>query len=214
MNCAELESLLADYLDGSLASAERTSLEVHAASCAGCAEFMRDVTGGMEFLKRAEEVTPPPELITRIAYHAPVGRTRHPFDRQGLLGTFAARWLQPVLQPRFAMGMAMTILSFAMLERCTGVQVQHIQAADLSPVRIWDGVEDKAIRLKDRAVKYYENIRFVYEVETRLRELEERQTAAQEDSSRRRRVARESTPQSGKTNGGVNAPDQGDKKTK
>ncbi len=67
----------------------------------------------------------------------------------------------------------MTVLSFAMLERCTGVHVQHIQAADLSPVRIWDGVEDKACRVRDRAVKYYENLRFVYEIETRLKDLEE-----------------------------------------
>jgi hypothetical protein len=55
-----------------------------------------------------------------------------------------------------------------MLERCTGVHVQHIQAADLSPVRIWGGLEDKTMRLKDRAVKYYENLRWVYEIEVRL----------------------------------------------
>lgn len=83
------------------------------------------------------------------------------------------RWVSPVLQPRFAMGMAMTILSFAMLERCTGVPVQHIQAADLSPVRVWNGVEDRAIRIKDRVTKYYENMRLVYEIEGRIKELQE-----------------------------------------
>jgi hypothetical protein len=62
-----------------------------------------------------------------------------------------------------------------MLQRCTGVQVQHIQPADLSPIRIWDGVEDKVVRVKDRAVKYYENIRLVYEIETRLKDLQEQQ---------------------------------------
>ena len=56
--------------------------------------------------------------------------------------------------------------------------MQHIQPEDLSPVRIWGGIEDKTVRLKDRAVKYYENLRWVYEIEVRLRELREQQDAA------------------------------------
>ncbi|MGH9585277.1 MAG: hypothetical protein ACRD4O_20360, partial [Bryobacteraceae bacterium] len=75
---------------------------------------------------------------------------------------------------------AMTILSFAMLDRCTGVQVQHIQAADLNPVRVWTGVEDKAIRVKDRAVKYYDNLRFAYQIESRLSDLQEQASEAKQ----------------------------------
>ncbi len=173
MNCAEFEIVLADYLDGTLQAGERAAITQHSNECAACREFLRDVSGGMNLLRDAEEVEPPPALITRIAYQAPIGRVRQQFERQGLLSRLASKWLQPILQPRLAMGMAMTVLSFAMLERCTGVHVQHIQAADLSPVRIWDGVEDKACRVRDRAVKYYENLRFVYEIETRLKDLEE-----------------------------------------
>ena len=131
------------------------------------------------FLSRVQEIDAPPELVTRIAYQIPVGRPRDPLERRGLVSRWVGVW-RPVLQPRFAMGMAMTILSFAMLERCTGIQVQHIKPADLSPVRIWDSVEDKAIRGKDRAVKYYENLRLVYEVETRLKDLREQQDASAE----------------------------------
>jgi hypothetical protein len=120
-------------------------------------------------------VEPPDALITRIAYQAPLGRTRGPWERQGLLSRLTSKWLQPLLQPRLVMGMAMTVLSFAMLERCTGVKVQNIQAADLSPVRVWGGVEDRAVRLKDRVVKSYENLRVVYEIETRLKDLEQQQ---------------------------------------
>ena len=83
--------------------------------------------------------------------------------------------------------MAMTILSFAMLERCTGVKVQHIQAADLNPVRIWGGLEDKTMRLKDRAIKYYENLRWVYELETRIRALQD-QPEAQPNRARESQV--------------------------
>jgi len=201
MNCAEFEILLADYTDGTLEPAGRVAFERHASECTGCRELLRDVVGAIAFLKRADEVTPPSELITRIAYQAPIGRTRQPFEKQG----FLSRWLQPILQPRLVMGMAMTVLSFAMLERCTGVRVQHIQAADLSPVRIWGGVEDKTMRLKDRGVKYYENLRWVYEIETRLKSLKDQQEAL---------AAQEATPdehtrQHGKQNqGGASTPDR------
>jgi hypothetical protein len=173
MNCAEFEILLADYLDNTLGATDRAALEEHVSSCAGCRDLLNDAGGGFNFLQRAEEVEVPAGLITRIAYQAPTGRIRNPFERQGFLSKLIGQWLQPVLQPRLVMGMAMTILSFALLERCTGVRVQHIQAADLNPVRIWGGVEDRTVRVKDRAVKYYENLRWVYEIEVRLRNLQE-----------------------------------------
>ncbi|HEX4166115.1 MAG TPA: zf-HC2 domain-containing protein [Bryobacteraceae bacterium] len=169
----EFESILADYFDGTLSNAGRASVEQHAASCANCREFMAETRSGLAFLERAEEVEPPSELITRIAYLAPRGRTREPFERQSLFGKLRQRWLTPILQPRLAMGMAMTILSFAMLERCTGIHVQHLEPSDLNPVRVWSGVEDKGLRVRDQAVKYYNSLRIVYEVETRLRDLED-----------------------------------------
>jgi anti-sigma-K factor RskA len=175
MNCTELESIFADYLDGTLAAGERAALELHAAECAACATFMAEVTNGANLLKHLEPVEPPPALITRIAYQAPLGRVRDPFERQTLWSRLVTKWLQPVLQPRLVMGMAMTVLSFTMLERCTGVKVQRVQAADLNPVRVLDGMEDKAVRLKDRVLKYYENLRVVYEVEARLRDIERQQ---------------------------------------
>ena len=210
MDCAEFESTLADYLDGTLAPEVRLAVERHAASCAGCSAFMADARAGLEFLSHAEVIEPPRELITRIAFLSPLGRTRHPLDRQGFFGRMSAKWLQPLLQPRFAMGMAMTIVSFAMLERCTGLRVQHIQAADLSPVRIFGGIEDKAMRLKDRAVKNYENIRLVYEIETRLREFEAQQDA-QSEKAPRKQTAAELHSQSGTKNGGTTPPNGGTK---
>ncbi|MBV9085053.1 MAG: zf-HC2 domain-containing protein [Acidobacteriaceae bacterium] len=185
MKCPEFESALADYIDGTLSYAERSAVEAHAVSCAGCRELMQDATGIVDFLNRVERVLPPPQLVTRIAYQAPLGRTPQPFEIQGILSSLASKWLQPLLQPRLAMGMAMTLLSFAMLERCTGIRVQHLQTADLSPVKIWDGLEDRALRVRDRAQKYYENIRWVYDIETFLRELEEQQAAADEQNTRR-----------------------------
>jgi hypothetical protein len=178
MNCVEFEVQLSDYLDGVLGDSERRSLEVHAAECTLCQELMQDARMAMGFMERVAEVDVPPELVTRIVYHAPNGRFRHPLERRGLLSSAFSKWFQPVLQPRFAMGMAMTILSFAMLGRCTGVTVNKITPADLSPVKIWADLEDKALRSRDRATKYYENLRLVYELKSRIKDLQDQQEAA------------------------------------
>ena len=177
MNCPEFETILADYLDGALAPVERAAVDEHAAACPSCAGFMQEVATGVNLLSEAQEIEPPAHLITRIAYLAPQGRARDPFERQSLTGRLFSRWLQPILQPRLAMGMAMTILSFAMLKRCTGVEVHQIQPADLNPVRVWGGVEDKALRVKDQIVKYYDNLRIVYEIETHLKDIQQAQNA-------------------------------------
>jgi anti-sigma factor RsiW len=197
MNCAEFESALADYIDGTLDAGGRTALVAHAETCAGCRVFMADASVAAAFLKRTEEIEPPATLITRIAYQVPLGRTPEPYENPGFLSRITAKWLRPVLQPRLVMGMAMTVLSFAMLERCTGVKVQHIQAADLNPVRVWGGVEDKAIRLKDRVAKSYENLRVVYEIETRLKDLEQQQETI-DDQPAHRPAARPDNGQKGK----------------
>jgi hypothetical protein len=183
MKCADFEILLCDYIDGTVAEEGRKALEQHAEVCGPCRELLRDATDAVSFMARVEEIAPPPELITRLAYHAPRGKVSDGLERDGLLSRTFTRWFQPVLQPRFAMGMAMTILSFAMLGRCTGIQLQQIKPADLSPTKVWGGVEDKAYRSWDRTVKYYENLRLVYEIETRVKEIREQQNAADRETA-------------------------------
>lgn len=172
MNCAQFETILADYVDGTLSASERAAVELHAASCVACGEFMAEVTGAASMLRRLEEVEPPAELITRIAYATPRGRSRDEWDVPGFWAQLKGKWLEPLLQPRLAMGMAMTVLSFSMLARCTGVPVQHLQAADLSPAHVMGNLEDRVVRTKDRLVKNYENLRIVYEIEARLQEVD------------------------------------------
>jgi putative zinc finger protein len=201
MTCADFEILLCDYIDGAVAEDGRRTLEQHAEVCGSCRDLLRDATDAVSFIGRVEEIAPPPELITRLAYHAPRGKVRDGLDRDSLLSRTFTRWFQPVLQPRFAMGMAMTILSFAMLGRCTGVQLQQIRPADLSPTKVWGGVEDKAYRSWDRTVKYYENLRLVYEIETRVKEIREQQNAADRDAAPANQPSASPSPQ--QNNGGT-----------
>jgi hypothetical protein len=173
MTCAEFEVQLCDYLDGTLAPAERQALEGHRDQCAGCRQFALDVAGAMAFVDRAAEVEPPPELLTRIAFEIPTGRT-HAAKRPGLF-SLTAGWFRPVLQPKFAMGMAMTILSFSLLSRFAGFEPRQLKPSDLRPSAVWAATEDRLHKGWDRVVRYYEGLKVVYEIQTRLREMREQE---------------------------------------
>ncbi len=80
-----------------------------------------------------------------------------------------------MLQPRFAMGMAMTVLSFAMIGRFTNVR--QLTPADLDPVKVWTAAEDRVVRWYNRGVKYYDSLKVVYEIQTRLKEWADEQPA-------------------------------------
>lgn len=185
MTCAEFEILLCDYLDGTLDVPARRDVEEHQAQCASCAEFARDVSGAKAFMERVAEVEPPPELLTRITFEIPAGGgVKKPGLRSWLAG-----WLQPLLQPKFAMGMAMTILSFSMLGRLAGIEVRQLKPQDLHPANVWTAVDNRVHRTWERAVKYYENLRLVYEVQTRLQEW-----TGQEEEDRKGRPEEENPP--------------------
>jgi anti-sigma factor RsiW len=183
MNHVDFEILLSDYIDGTLDAATKLAFEQHRAECAPCAEFARDAMSAVAFIGRAEEVTPPPELLTRITFGIPRKALK---PANGFRGLFE-RWLQPVLQPRIAMGMAMTILSFSMLGRFAGIEVRDLKPSDLNPAKIWMNADDRAHRMWARALMYYDSLRVVYEVQSRLKEWTEQDE-------------QEGQTQSGKTN--------------
>lgn len=174
MNCSDVEILIADYLDGTLAADRKAAVEGHLATCKACDELARDAGSAMAFMERASEVAAPPELITRILFEVTSGPSRaavKPSWIRRIFGPrFGGRVLEPLLQPRYAMGMAMTLLSFAMLGRLAGIEFKHLTPADLDPVKIWASAEDRVMRVWQRGVKNYESLRLVYEIESRVKE--------------------------------------------
>jgi hypothetical protein len=178
MNCLDLETLLCDYVDGTLDYARKADVERHLAECAACAQMARDAAAAVIFMERAEAVEPPPELITRIVFDLTGGRAKAQ-ERRSDIWTALGRLMEPVFQPRFAMGMAMTILSFAMLARLAGINVRQLSLSDVDPVKVWRTVDDRAHRAWNRTVKFYDNLQSVYEIRTRLRQLTEEDTAGE-----------------------------------
>ncbi|HTP86926.1 MAG TPA: zf-HC2 domain-containing protein [Bryobacteraceae bacterium] len=177
MNCADFEILLCDYLDGTLDQARRSEIEQHMQTCASCAELAADVRSAMGLVERAAAVEPPAELLTRILHIIPGN------NAAGKKSWWRRRWIEPILQPRYAMGMAMTVLSFSMLARFAGIEPRQLKPSDLDPVKIWMAVDDRAHRAWDKTVKYYENLRLVIEVQSRLKEWTEQDSSAPADKN-------------------------------
>ena len=170
MNCAEIEPLICDYVDGTLTAAQRADVERHFAGCPSCAALAADSASAVAFMERAAEVEPPHELITRMVFEAPWQK-----GKSGWL----PKIFNSVLQPKFALSMAMTILSFSMLFG----QFRQLKPADLQPARVWADIEDRAYRTWARTMKFYENLRFVYQIQTTLREWQQDQEAQQSSDS-------------------------------
>ncbi len=174
MNCADIEIAICDYLDGTLGPAQKAEVERHLAECAACAGMAHDAAAAVAFMERAEDVEAPPELITRILFEGPwnANKTKPSAWRKWMAGA-----LSPILQPRFAMSMAMTILSLAMLWRTVGPA--PLTARDLKPARIWATVEDRAMYAWGRTAKFYENLKIVYQIQSTLRQWQQQEEEEQ-----------------------------------
>jgi anti-sigma factor RsiW len=171
MTRAQLEALITDYLDGVLGETDAAEFEKYLPLYPDLAELVHDAADAMRLLDQVEAPEPPPALYAQI--HLSLEAERKNAERKrsstglwkGLLEFFA-----PMLQPRFVMGMAMTVLSISMVGQLTGTRIDQVTAADLKPAAIWSSVEYRAQRVWDRATKYYESLRVVYEMRTRVQE--------------------------------------------
>jgi len=94
MNCAELEILICDYVDGTLPAAEMSAVKRHLDECPSCAELARDSAAAVGFMQRAADVEPPPELITKILFDAPWTKKSKKLEAFGWLGKAVGRVVQ------------------------------------------------------------------------------------------------------------------------
>lgn len=179
MNCADFEILLCDYVDGTLRGEQKSAVEQHIAECEVCAEMAKDASAAVSFMERVAVVDPPQELMTQLMFQVGAAQQRY---KPSVWRKFT-RWFEPVRQPRVAMGMAMTVFSFALLGRVTGVNVRQLEAKDLNPVAVYHAAEDRVVGAWNSAVKYYESARVVYEIQTRLREIREARDQEQQQES-------------------------------
>lgn len=186
--CTEFEALLTDALEGQLSDARKESFEAHRRVCAVCGPLFADAEAGREWLRSLEPVEPPVHLVHNIlAATSGVVSTRlastSAADRTTPLGERVREWWDSwftpvsafVRQPRFVMSFGMIFFSFSMALSLAGVKASDVARIDLRPAAVRHAYNDAQIRV----VKYYDNIRFVYEIESKVRELKRAATPAE-----------------------------------
>ncbi len=195
LTCAQVESMLLDAADGLLLPDEQAHFERHLTECPHCTRLAAELRQGgawLDVLKEAPPV-PPADLVTRIlaktsgdvanstefmaqAAHAAslFGDSRArvlPFRVPAGMQqprTRVQRWVYTVSQPRFAMTAAMAFFSIALTLNLAGVRLTALRPGDLRPVNL----KKKYWAANSRVVQYYDNLRVVYELESRVHELQ------------------------------------------
>ena len=82
-----------------------------------------------------------------------------------------AAFFRPVLQPRVAYPIAMTVFTFSIIVNAAGLNLRSLRFEDLNP-RTWvDRANRQGHLMYARAEKFYYDLRVVYEIESRFRQL-------------------------------------------
>jgi Putative zinc-finger len=181
MQCHEFDGLLSDALDGILSGSQLDAFQAHARSCSACGPLFAEVEAGRNWLKDLAEVNPPAGLVNnilasttgvdtqRLRVNVSAAQPRISWIERAqawISGGMQPVWAT-VRQPRFAMSFGMAFFSISVALSALGVKTADLAHIDLRPAAI----RHTYYNTQARVVRYYENIRFVYEVESRVREL-------------------------------------------
>jgi hypothetical protein len=189
LQCHEFDALLSDALDGILSGPGLERFQAHTRVCSTCGPLFAEADAGRNWLKGLTEVEPPAGLVTNIL------ASTTGVDTQRLRATAPATqprvsWLEraqawisgaiePVWgtlrQPRFAMSFGMAFFSLSVALSVIGVKPADLRQVSLRPTAL----RHTYYNTQARVVRYYENIRFVYEVESRVREIKRTITPAE-----------------------------------
>jgi hypothetical protein len=180
IECTEFEALLTEAIEGPLSGARKESFEAHRTTCAVCGLLFADAQAGRQWLRSLEEVEPPVHLIHNILASTSGVASRRvpaisPRDRTTPFPERVREWwdlyFTPVAgfvrQPRFVMSFGMIFFSFSLALNAAGVKPADVAKIDLRPKALRHAYTEA----QNRVVKYYDNIRFVYEIESKVREI-------------------------------------------
>ncbi|SNT26946.1 Putative zinc-finger [Granulicella rosea] len=194
MDCDLCEASIMDALDGSLSVQEQAAFDRHIASCATCSQMLADAQRGAAWLEMLRTPRPEPSaaLLERIILQTSgaESQTAHPTEielgrtipfvpakmtpvsnpTRGVILPFRSRVAalgQTYLQPRLMMTAAMAFFSIALTMNLTGVRLSELHASDLTP----SGISRNLNAVRGHAVRYYDNLPVVYELESRLNSL-------------------------------------------
>jgi hypothetical protein len=182
MQCSEFDALLSQAIDGTLAGERLAAFEGHSRVCRLCGPLLEEAEAGRNWLKSLSEVEPPQELITNILLRTTGVAADRSRDQASWLFRMR-RWAEALAsplsaiarQPRFAMSFGMAFFTLSVTLSLAGVRLGDLRHVDLRP----SAIRRTYYETSGRVVKYYENIRFVYEIESRVRQFKQATTPAE-----------------------------------
>ncbi len=187
IRCAECEAKVMDALDGALSPAEQAAFDRHLATCTACSRMVADSQRGAAWLEMLRSPRPEPsaDLMDRILAQTSgtqivgvpmptlvptsqpmLAGNLIPFPRRAVSATPLRKLL---FQPRLAMTAAMAFFSVALTMNLIGFHPTEIKASQLRPSSL---VRD-LYQANARIVRYYDNLHFVAQFESRLQELKQ-----------------------------------------
>jgi hypothetical protein len=180
--CGQWETLLADALDGLLRPEDEAIFTAHMAACPACTALFDEARRGREWL---EFLSPEPEvpegLLDKILAKTGPGQVADSGLEAGVSNVLPMppAWQRPGLvghvrrfaEPRLLMTAAMAFFSLALTLNLTGVRLNSLRLANLRPTAVRSFMERRLTMASTPIIRYYDHLRFVYEVESRMREL-------------------------------------------
>jgi hypothetical protein len=180
--CGQWETLLADALDGLLRPEDEATFSAHMAVCPACTALFDEARKGrewLEFLTSEPEV--PAGLLDRILAQTGPGQ----IEGYGLIAgnnnvlPIIPAWQRPgfvgrvrrFAEPRLLMTAAMAFFSISLTLYLTGFRLDDLRLASLRPTAVRSFMERRLTMASTPIIRYYDHLRFVYEVQSRMREL-------------------------------------------
>lgn len=200
LQCSEFEAMLADVLDldgaevkggaGALTAEGRQAFDAHGRSCQVCGPLLADAREGMLLLQSIEELEPPKNLVHNILAATSMAEA----GAQATAGEASPNWLERVgrifrpslaslMHSRFATSFAMAFFSLSLTLTLAGVKFSDVSRIDWHPSALRRNVVLEYTQIEARVARYYDNLRVVYEVESRVRELKKSTTPRQNNDN-------------------------------
>jgi hypothetical protein len=182
VRCEDWEDLIVEALDGTLSIGDSAAFDQHRRECAACSQMFEEVRRGAAWLRFLDgEPEMPPELLAKILASTsgnavgrlPLSSVSGIPRRPALVPVWyrIAPLAKRVVEPRLIMTAAMAFFSIALTLNLAGVKLSEVRASDLQPSAMRTNLTRRYYSAKEQGVKYYDNLRFVYEMEARVREL-------------------------------------------
>ena len=203
MQCSDFESLLAEALDDTLVAETRLAFDAHGKSCRICGPLYAEAWDGMLLVQQLAEMEPPKNLVHNIlaaTSRKDVVETAVEAEKAGWLErlgwSFRPR-MAGLMHSRFAASFAMAFFSLSITLTLAGVKIGDVQKVDFHPNALRKSAVLGFTQVEAKVTSYYENLRLVYQVQARVRELKKNTAPAPETNNENRQQNRKSVPEDG-----------------